>query len=98
MNEEERRKLESMMLDMNEKNQLESWTGKKCSEVLFDSDKDDWSQDTSVFGDRIMYKSKLCFIVEDTMNNKYGYYLPTTINEYYWTKADGSFLFSLKLI
>jgi hypothetical protein len=36
--EENQRLLKSMMLDMNEMKQLEQWTNKKCSEVLFDSD------------------------------------------------------------
>ena len=39
---------------------------------LFDSEKDDWSQDTSVFDDRVQGKSCLYFIVEDTQNNKFG--------------------------
>ena len=39
------------MLDENEKNQLEQWTNKKCGDVIFDSDKDDWSVNTSVFDD-----------------------------------------------
>ena len=42
-----------MMLDENEFNQLEQWTNKKCSEVLFDSDKDNWDVNTSVFEDRV---------------------------------------------
>ena len=33
--EKNRKLLESMMLDENEKKQLEQWTNKKCSEVLF---------------------------------------------------------------
>jgi hypothetical protein len=96
--EENQRLLKTMMLDMNEKNQLETWTGKKCSEVIFDSNKDNWSQNTSVFDSRIMNKSNLCFIVEDTMNNKYGYYFNGTISEKYdlYIKANGSFLFSLQ--
>ena len=40
----------------NEKNQLEQWTNKKCSEVIFDSDKDNWSQNTSVLNERIIGK------------------------------------------
>ena len=51
-----------MMLDENEMNQLEQWTNKKCSEVLFDSDKDDWNQNTSVFNDKIENKNNLLFV------------------------------------
>ena len=44
----------------------EEWSGKKCREILFDSDKDDWSVNTSIFDDKIMNKNNLIFIVEDT--------------------------------
>jgi hypothetical protein len=80
-----------------EKEQLEQWTNKRCGEVVFDSDKDDWNQNTSVFDSRVSNKSNLVFIVEDTINNKYGYYFNGTINQYEsFIKANGSFLFSLK--
>jgi hypothetical protein len=61
------------------------------------SDKDDWNKDTSVFDNKIMFKSNLLFVVEDTMNNKYGYYFNGTIKTTgSWIKGKGSFLFSLK--
>ena len=63
-------KLKSMMLEENELNQLEEWTGKKCSEVLFDSDKDDWNSNT-VLNQRIMNKNQLSFVIEDEQNNKW---------------------------
>ena len=56
-----------MMLDENEKNQLEQWTGKKCFYVIFDSDKDNWNVNSSVFDERIQGKSNLAFVVEDTL-------------------------------
>ena len=64
---------------------------------MFDSDKDNWNKNKSVFDSKVMNKSNLAFIVEDTQNNKYGYYFNGTI-----TKCDSfiisknSFLFSLK--
>ena len=64
--EEKQRKLQSMMLDENDFNQLEQWTNKNCSEVLFDSDKDNWNQNTSVFDERVKDKSNLMFVIEDT--------------------------------
>ena len=83
-----------------EKKQLEAWTNKKCSEVLFDSNKDDWSKKTSVFDDKVMNKSNLVFLIEDTDNNKFGYYLSTQIqsNKYdtLISTDKNSFLFSLK--
>ena len=99
--ERERERLQKVkeIVDQNEMNKLEEWTNKKCSEVIFDSNKDDWSQNTSVFDDRVMNKSNLMFVIEDTNNNKFGGYITATIN-----KCDNSnyihdsnaFVFSLK--
>ena len=94
---EERRRLVNEVIDSNEKNQLDQWTNKKCSEVLFDSDKDNWNVNTSVFDSKVMNKSNLAIIVEDTNNNKFGYYFNGTVNKYEsYIKAEGSFLFTLK--
>ena len=46
--------------------QIEDWTTLKCGEIIFDSIKDNWSINTSVFDDRILNKKQLVFIVEDT--------------------------------
>ena len=59
---------------------LKRWTKLKCGEVIFDSNEDDWSVETSVFDSRILNRSKLVFIIEDTDNNKFGYYLNKTVN------------------
>ena len=83
---------------MKEIKQLNKWTNKKCSEVLFDSDKDDWNQNTSVFDDRVKGKNNLMFVVEYTNNNKFGYYLSSSVNQSLnnWTSDSNAFLFSLK--
>ena len=62
------------------KKRLEQWTNKKCSEVVLDNDKDNWNRNTSVFQDRVMNKSYLAFIVEDTNNNKFVYYFNGKVN------------------
>ena len=41
--------------------QLEEWTELKCDDILFDSKIDEWSENTSVFNERIIGKSKLTF-------------------------------------
>ena len=85
------------LLDDKEKKQLEEWTNKKCGEVVFDSDKDDWSKNTSVFHTKVINKSHLIFLVEDTNNNKFGYYFNGCVNEIAsQIKVPDSFLFSLK--
>ena len=84
-------------LDFREMKKLEKWTNKKCGEVIFDSDKDNWSRNTSVFDDRVMNKSYLTFIVEETSGNKFGYYFNGTVNKYNsCIKSTGCFQFSLK--
>ena len=56
--------------------QLEEWTNKKkCSEIIFDSDIYDWSKNTSVFGEKVINKSNLLFVVEYTNNNKFRGYV-----------------------
>ena len=85
------------ILEINEKKQLEKWTNKKCGEILFDSDKDDWNENTSVFDDRLMNKSNLIFIVEDTNGNKFGGYITSKIEKYdSYINDEKAFVFSLK--
>ena len=84
-------------LSFNELHQLEEWTQMKHSEIVFDSENDDWDIDTSVFDKRVFEKSNLLFIVEDTTNNTFGYYFNETLHCYKLNiKGNGSFLFSLK--
>ena len=88
------------ILSKEETEQLNQWTGKKCGIILFDSRIDSWRRHTSVFNSRIEGRSQLVFLVEDTNDNKFGYYLNTRIepNRYdRWTATDKkTFLFSLQ--
>ena len=80
--------------------QLEEWTSLKCSELVFDSNVDNWSQDTSVLNEIIIGKSKLAFVVEDEDDGEiFGYYLNTQVIEEYekWQETDdNSFQFNLQ--
>ena len=67
------------VLFLDEMRQLEEWTNRKCKEVVFDTDHDDWSLNTSVFNTKLQKRGQLVFVVEDTENNKFGYYLATNI-------------------
>ena len=88
------------MLDTKECKQLEEWTKMKIDYVLFDSRKDNWREDTSVFHEKLKEKSNLIFLIESTCGNKFGYYLstsihPTIVNR--WVETDDrSFLFNIK--
>ena len=71
----------------------------KCSEILFDSDVDDWSEDTSVFNERIIGKKQLTFLIEDEDGEIFGYYLNTEVVEDYGWKQETdskSFHFNLR--
>ena len=91
------------IVEKDEMDKLEEWTNKKYSELLFDSDKDDWSSNI-VFNQRIMNKNQLAFVVEDTNGNKFGGYLNATIYRTNygngWENSNipdsNAFLFSLK--
>ena len=77
--------------------QLEEWTDKKCEKVIFDSTKDNWSQNSSVFDSKVINKSNLMFVIEDTNRNKFGGYVTSTINQRNnYINDSNSFLFSLK--
>ena len=75
-------------LKYKEQKQIEEWSGLKCSEILFDSDIDNWSQGTSVFNERIIGKKQLIFLIEDEDGEKFGYYLNTQVVEKYWKLGD----------
>ena len=83
-------------LSLNEMKQIEEWTNKKCGEVIFDSNTDDWSVNTSVFDYRIMNKSNLMFVIEDDKNNKFGGYITSQIKCQTWITDSNAFVFSLK--
>ena len=59
--------------------QLEDWTGLQFGETIFDSDKDNWKEKESVFGDRIRGRKQLLFVIEDESGEKFGHYLNTSI-------------------
>lgn len=68
-------------ISLSEKKQLEEWTSLKCSNILFDSNSDDYSEETSIFNDKIIGKSKLVFLIEDTNGEKFGYFEHSEIVE-----------------
>lgn len=79
--------------------QLEEWTGRSLHGIVFDSDKDDWNEHTSVFESKILQRNELIFLIEDTSSNMFGGYVRSTIDS-----SDGktfiednhSFVFSLR--
>ncbi|ELP91729.1 hypothetical protein EIN_521260 [Entamoeba invadens IP1] len=85
------------LISLEEQDRLENLLNKKISSVVFNSDVDDWSNDTSVFDSKIINKSNLCFLIEDTKNNKFGGVFFDKIDETNKFKIDDkTFVFSLK--
>ena len=81
--EDEKWKQIKNFIQYDELKQLEEWTGLQCSDIVFDSDKDNWKEKTSVFDERIIGKKQLVFLIEDTDGEKFGYYLNTEVIEDY---------------
>ena len=82
---------------MNQFIQIEEWTKLKCDEILFDSDVDNWSIDTSTFNSKILNKDKLLFIIEDREDNKFGGYIDSIIDKTSSYITDPkSFIFSIE--
>ncbi|BFU19242.1 trichohyalin, putative [Entamoeba histolytica] len=77
--------------------QIEEWTERRINNILFDSDKDDWNKNTSVFDQRIKNKEHIIIIIEDSRGNRFGGYVNSKIDKYdYYIKDSKSFLFSLE--
>ena len=68
-------------LDIKQVKQLEEWTDLECSDVLFDSNIDNWSDNTSVLNEKIIGKKQLAFIIEDEDGEIFGYYFNTKIKD-----------------
>ncbi|BFU20089.1 TLD, putative [Entamoeba histolytica] len=79
--EEERLRIMKGMSTIEEMLQLEAWTNRKVGNILFDSDKDNWNKNTSVFGERIMNKQHIILIIEDEEGNKFGGYVNSKIDK-----------------
>ena len=85
-------------LNENQVKQLEEWTGLSCSEIVFDTNVDDWSPHTTDFNERIIGKKQLVFVIEDEDGEIFGYYCNTQIfEEDDWQQTDNkTFHFNLQ--
>ncbi|ELP85871.1 hypothetical protein EIN_282620 [Entamoeba invadens IP1] len=87
---------EQVNITLEEKECFEKLVEKKISNVLFDSEKDDWLQETSVFNLRLLNKENVCILIEDDNNNKFGGVVSCKIqNTNTWLGNGNSFIFSL---
>ena len=80
-NYERKNKVNKIVL-YHEKKQLEQWANKKCSEVIFDTDRDGYPKNkSSTFRDKVMNKNDLIFFVEDENGNRFSEYLHSKITK-----------------
>ena len=93
-------KLTLSYFNYEELNYLENLCALSCDEIIFDSYFDNWSQNHSILNERIIGKSQLLFLIEDTEGYAFGYYLKAPIIEYYDigmnVKYDNSLMFRLR--
>ena len=95
--EQNQKQLNEMMLTNDECQQIEKWTMKKCSQIVFDSNKDNWKEHSSEFDSKILGKNNLIFVIEDQRNNKFGGFVSSQINSTgNFIEDSQSFLYSLK--
>ena len=81
-----------------EMKQLEVWTSLKCGDILFYHNEKGFSTNISNILNTLFGKKQILFLIEDKSNEKYGYYLNTTIEEKYdsYQKTDNkTFHFNL---
>ena len=77
----ENQKQQEKEKEQNQLKQIEQWTGLKCLETLFDSDKDNWKMRTSVFSKCVKGKKQIVFIIEDTEGEKFGFFMNSEISK-----------------
>ena len=55
-------------------NILKEWTGMNNGNIVFDTDYDNWSENTSCFEELISKCKNIVFLIEDENNEKYGFF------------------------
>ena len=97
--EDDNEENDDFILTKQETKILQQWTKKKIGKVIFDTDIDEWDEQTSQLNKKLLEKGQLIFLIEDTNQNLFGYYEATDIEmEFLEDKetSEESFLFSLR--
>ena len=76
---EKAKQLKRFNLSIDEKNQLEEWTGRKISDVIFNSNVHDWNRNSCVFDSLVFNRSHFVVLIEDIIGNKFGMYHQTQL-------------------
>ena len=98
--------LSEIMTTDSETHIIENWCNMTLKKIIFDSENDDWSKNTSIFDEKVFGKENLVFLIEDKNRNVFGGFIRSSINDkkvykngmYKGKKIDdlNSFVFSLR--
>lgn len=82
-------------LNEEQRNLLEKWTGKEMNGIVFDSLTMDCGINTSQLDAKVLSKSQLVFLIEDTNGRKFGGYVNTKIHSVLqWIYDEKAFVFT----
>lgn len=106
LNYEQKRTMNSGILDRRCLEQLECFSQKKVGEIVFDSNRDNWAKGTSVFHERVVNRKNFAILVDDGEGNLFGGYMTQRVttshasrnsgNDTWMIRDNASFVFSLK--
>ncbi|EKE39367.1 hypothetical protein ENUP19_0370G0020 [Entamoeba nuttalli] len=93
----EKKRVHNKFYSLNEKKQIEKWTGRKLGNIIFDSTTSNWRHDISVFEEKLINKQHILIIITDSEGNKFGGYVNSRIdNVGDYVYDPNAFLFSLE--
>ena len=103
MKEENQKIKEERILEVltkEEIQQIEEWSEKEVGEILFESDKDEWTTN-KVLNEHLIGREKIIIVIEDMNGNKFGGYINSKIEKTGTTweqgiQDDKAFLYSLR--
>ena len=75
---------------------LQTWTKKRCVEVLFDSKEHTYPKNPSVLNEKILGKNRVVFIIEDQDGEIFGYYENTFIDDHYYPNSGKTDVYSFQ--
>ena len=64
-----------------ERKMIQEWTGLKCSEILFHTDIDNWTESICSFNERIIGKKQLVFLIEEENGERFGFYMNNEVED-----------------
>ena len=79
-----------------EQNAIEEWSEYYISDVIFDSDVDDWKLNSPVFSNKLHNKQDVLILIETNVNDKFGFYIHEQIKKGVNVQDECSFMFVLK--